>query len=112
MSESRQSSLDIHPDPAANLPPENGEAESAGGGGWETTAASHQITRYRPVVVSPCPPHLTEFERYWLARYRAWNSVQRIAIRCYINTGDLRLLLFVWDSLLDEPQEGAQFPLP
>jgi hypothetical protein len=57
---------------------------------------------YPEVVTS-----LTATEQYWLAWYRALNRIQLIAVRCYVNTGDIRLLLFIWDGLVDEPQQGA-----
>jgi hypothetical protein len=48
----------------------------------------------------------------WLAWYRRLGTVQRLAVRCYVNSGDLRLVLFVWDSLLEHPEQGPQLALP
>jgi hypothetical protein len=53
-------------------------------------------------------------EQYWLAWYRNLNTVQRLAVRCYINTGDIRLFLWVrrsvvlWQVLVDKAQQGSQ----
>lgn len=42
---------------------------------------------------------LTIREQRYLAWYRQLKTVQKLAIRCYLFTGDIRLILHLWKTL-------------
>jgi hypothetical protein len=49
---------------------------------------------------------LTEEEkRFWLTWYVTLTNVQRIAIDCVIDTGDLRLVLYLWEDLVEHTKQ-------
>jgi len=75
----------------------------------ETAAARYRGLRY---VITTLPadvtPGLDEGEGYWLARGTERGTPSSRSLSRLRQYRDLRLLLFVWDSLVDEPQEGTE----